>query len=116
MFKKGDKVERINCDWGSVKVGDVYIVENAGVSWIDIEGSALKGCSAVNFILYENKGEELKKEVDFDDIQESVCTFCRGYYEMSPSYLCEGVKCDDAVDTYLEDNNLTIKQLNNRTI
>ena len=42
-------------------------------------------------------------EVEEED-QDKVCEFCRDHYEMSPSYLCEGVKCEDALERYLEDN------------
>ena len=50
------------------------------------------------------------KFVTKDEINDVVCEFCRDHYEMSPSYLCEGVKCEEAMDLYLDDNNLKLKE------
>lgn len=58
----------------------------------------------------KRKEEEMAEtEVDIDDIHEDVCDFCRSHFETSSH--CEGSgPCDEALDMYLEDNNLTLKQ------
>jgi hypothetical protein len=44
-----------------------------------------------------------------DEIQDKVCEFCNDHYEWGSS-LCEGTRCEETMDMYLENNNLKLKE------
>ena len=61
---------------------------------------------------YLKEGEDelptLITDKQLEDQQDDICDFCRNYYDESISWHCEGIKCSDILDHYLEDKNLTL--------
>lgn len=49
---------------------------------------------------YLNEGGADVSDID----QEKLCEFCRDHYDESLSWHCEGVKCEEIMPMYLEDN------------
>ncbi len=47
--------------------------------------------------------EYLNEDVSDVD-QEKLCEYCRDHYDESLSWHCEGVKCEEITEMYLEDN------------
>ncbi len=77
MFKKGDKVKRINSSFGSMKVGDVGTV--SGHDHIDIlylENSS-HIYDSVNFELVSEKSSEEEKTTGLS-LKEAVCAMIDG--------------------------------------
>lgn len=107
MDKQRDKINLDKMDGCIVDVGSK---ETYGCDKIRCDDCIVSAKYRDTLREYLNEGGKDVKYVTQDEIQEKVCVLCRDHYEMSPSYLCEGVKCDEAMDMYLEDNNLRLKE------
>ena len=124
-FKVGDKVEFIKGDmcgneakewWRSedLKLGNIYTISRVS----DKGNFKVKSGG-----LWHNKGHfkiansaTKPKLSDADYLEENhdaVCVICRSYYEEMPSH-CEGARCAEAGELYLEENpNIKTSKENN---
>jgi hypothetical protein len=76
-------------------VGDIYLY------WDSKESYQHENYKIISAQEYLNEGgKDVSEEID----QEKLCEFCRDHYDMSESWHCEGMKCEDATERYLEDN------------
>jgi hypothetical protein len=64
-------------------------------------GLKIKDCDWAKTYRYK---DDPKSKFTYEPKQEEVCDMCRAHYGMPTSWHCEGVRCEEALEMYLEDN------------
>ncbi|MCK5617052.1 hypothetical protein KAR91_85105 [Candidatus Pacearchaeota archaeon] len=124
MIEKGDQVEckrpkGVSAEF-DLEVGRMYKVDRVGKNGCIYLIDRPKGYSPERFRkvstyipLKDINFEGTSSVFNMEDIQEKVCEFCRDHYDLpsgSVYFMCEGRFCEEAMELYLEDNNLKLKE------
>ena len=108
VFKVGDRVVCVEANQhAELKLGNNYVIKKAykgfaGKDYLKLEGVNIDP-KAKRFKL---AGTNSTKDV-IDPSEEDLCDFCEGQFENMSRDRCEGCRCTEAMEMYLEENNLT---------